>query len=91
MKILEALDEGKMCDILKLKFCSLQEDEISSNILNKDWADGQWHLIAQLQNSDGTYKCKNKSDIMLLVLTIPYSNAECKRIFSYIKKNIYSL
>ena len=41
------------CDILKFEFCSLQQDEISSDILNENQADTQWHLIGQLNNSDG--------------------------------------
>ena len=36
MKVIGALDEDKACDILKSEFCSLQQNEISSDILNKE-------------------------------------------------------
>ena len=84
MKVIRALDEDEACDVLKSEICSLQQDEISTDFLNEDQADVQWHLIGQLKNSDGSYK--NMSDIMLLILTIPHSNAVCKRIFSFITK-----
>ena len=56
-------------DILKSEFCSKQQDEISSDILNENQTDIQCHLIGQLKNNDDTYK--NISDVMLLILTIP--------------------
>ena len=72
MKVIGAMDEEKTCDILKFVFCSLQQDEISSHILNKNQADIQWYLIGWLKNNDGCYKYKNRSDVMLLILTIPH-------------------
>ena len=71
MKVIGALNEDKTCDILKSEFCSVQQDEISSDILNENQVDVQCHLIGQLKNSDGSYKYKNISDVMLLILTVP--------------------
>ena len=70
IKIIRALNEEKTCDILKSEFCSLQQDEISSDILNENRACIQWHLIGQLKNSEGSYEYKNMSDVILLILTI---------------------
>ena len=58
-------------DIVMSEFCSMQQDEISSDILNENQTDIQCHLIGQLKNSGDTYKYKNISDVMLLILTIP--------------------
>ena len=69
MKVIRALDEDEACDVLKSEICSLQQDEISTDFLNEDQADVQWHLIGQLKNSDGNYK--NIPGVMLLILTIP--------------------
>ena len=35
-KVIGALDEDKTCDISKFEFCSVQQDEISSDILNEN-------------------------------------------------------
>ena len=45
MKVIEALDKDKTCDILKSEFCFLQQGEISSDFLNENGAGIQWHLI----------------------------------------------
>ena len=57
-------------DIVMSEFCSMQQDEISSDILNENQTDIQCHLIGQLKNNDGSYKYKKISDKMLLILTI---------------------
>ena len=46
-------------DILKSEFHSLQQNTISSDVLNENQADVHWHLISQLENRDGSSKYKN--------------------------------
>ena len=45
MNVIGALDEDTTCDILKSEFCSLQQDEIFSDILKENRTDVLWHLI----------------------------------------------
>ena len=46
----------------------------------------QWSLIGKIKNVDGTLKYRHTANIMLSILTIPHSNAECERIFSMVNK-----
>lgn len=50
-------------------------------------ADKFWFSILDTINGDGSPKYQKLSFMMLGILTIPHSNAECERIFSSVRKN----
>ncbi len=51
--------------------------------------DSLWVSIDQLENELYAKHFKNIADVMLGILSIPHSNAECKRIF-YKVENIHT-
>lgn len=75
-------DEDQMYDFLQADFCSLRQANIPTSVLEEGRIDTQWHLIGQLEDS----KYKKLFTFKLLILTIPHSNAECERIFSFVTK-----
>ena len=46
-----------------------------------------WFSMMLKVNGDGTPKFRKLCHIMLGILSIPHSNAECERIFSQVRKN----
>ena len=46
-----------------------------------------WFSLMVKVNGDGTHKFRKLCHIMLGILSIPHSNAECERIFSQVRKN----
>ena len=45
-----------------------------------------WAYLSSLKNPDGSFKFPKLSQIALLILVIPHSNAEKERVFSMINK-----
>lgn len=43
--------------------------------------------LMSIRGADGVPKYDRLSRLMLSVLTLPHSNAECERVFSLVKKN----
>lgn len=86
------LDENFVSDIDKLQteFCSLQLFNIPADIAAEEKTDIQWHNISKIKNNIGEYPYEKIAKVMLGILCIPHSNAECERIFSAIKKIIQS-
>lgn len=74
-------------DLLEKQFCNLQIDTVLSNFDHSKRMDIQWVEISQIKGATGFPKYKELSDVMLSILSIPHSNAECERIFSIVKKN----
>jgi hypothetical protein len=77
---------GCSMDDLESEFCELQITKIPEDIVNQEKADVQWVGISNLKNNLGSYPFKRISLVMLYILSIPHSNAECERIFSQVKK-----
>ena len=50
-------------------------------------ADQQWFQIAELKDPMSKPKYKKLAHLMLGILTVPHSNAECERLFSQVRKN----
>ena len=46
-----------------------------------------WHYFSTLKSGDGRQRFKRLSNIAMLVLTIPHSNADEERVFSMVRKN----
>lgn len=83
----ETSEDSEVIDELKKEFCALQIENIDSITNSKKRIDAQWVEVGNLKNASGTFKFKKISQIMLSLLLIPHSNAECERIFSMVKKN----
>ncbi|KAL1429183.1 hypothetical protein MTO96_016520 [Rhipicephalus appendiculatus] len=73
-------------DALEVEFAKLQASTIPTDILNEGRADAQWTAISQLKGPDGLLKFSRIAEVMLGILSIPHSNAECERQFSIVKK-----
>lgn len=85
------LSAGKMrhdlIDLVENQFSSLQVEDVSSILESSTQIDTQWMKIGSIKGSNGLPKYKELSEVMLSILLIPHSNAECERIFSIVKKN----
>lgn len=74
-------------DALEMEFRKLQASTIPTDILNEERADAQWAAILQLKGPDELLKFSQIAEMMLALLSIPHSNAECERQFSIVKKD----
>ncbi|CAN7981898.1 unnamed protein product, partial [Ixodes pacificus] len=70
----------KALNFLEMELMKLQAFDIPP-------ADVQWNTISHIKGADGLLKFGHTSAVMLGILSIPHSNAECERQFSVIKKN----
>ncbi|XP_046402959.1 uncharacterized protein LOC124168735 [Ischnura elegans] len=70
-------------DILHSQFCNFQLQETN---ITAERIDVQWALIGQMKSADGVLKYDRLAKVMLAILSIPHSNAECERIFSTVTK-----
>ena len=74
-------------DKLEMEFISYQTDVLPSSVTTCDRADTAWHLMAQVKDANGQAKFAELSKVMLAVLCIFHSNADCERVFSLVTKN----
>lgn len=72
-------------DRLQQQFCMLQLEDLTK-IKEFERIDIQWSHIGELKSADGRLKYEQLSKVMLAILTIPHSNAECERVFSLVTK-----
>lgn len=73
-------------DALEVEFAELQAYDVSKDILNEERIDIQWSEVGRITSIDGKVKFGRVAKVMLQLLAIPHSNAECERIFSTVKK-----
>ncbi|KAH7941190.1 hypothetical protein HPB49_010897 [Dermacentor silvarum] len=73
-------------DALEVEFAELQAYDVSEEILNKERIDIQWSEVGSITSIDGRVKFGRVAKVMLQLLAIPRSNAECVRIFCTVKK-----
>jgi hypothetical protein len=45
------------------------------------------HWREKMRSADGNLKYGRLSEVMLLIPTIPYSNAQCERIFGHVTRS----
>lgn len=76
----------KAIDELEVEFASLQAYNVPADILNEPRCDVQRARLGALRSIDGSLRFHRISMVMLGILFIPHSNAECKRIFSTVNK-----
>lgn len=87
MVVNERLTVDEEMDILQSQFCAFQFEEVPEHIAQEERMDTKWALVGKMKNSDGSFKYDRLARVMLAILTIPHSNAECERLFSQVKKN----
>jgi len=80
----ETEDEAR--DKIQSEFCSLQVMDFPEDVNNEERMDRKWALLSKVTSADGILKYNRLCNVMLSILTIPHSNAECERIFSSVKK-----
>ncbi|KAL1483963.1 hypothetical protein MTO96_032855 [Rhipicephalus appendiculatus] len=80
--------ESKMeaVDALEVEFSKLQAQDLPPHILQEERVDAQWRMVSQLRTADGRLKFSRIAEVMLGILSIPHSNAECERLFSLVRK-----
>ncbi|KAL3247537.1 hypothetical protein MRX96_056968 [Rhipicephalus microplus] len=80
--------EAKMeaVDALQVEFSKLQAQDLPPHILLEEQVDAQWRMVSQLRTADGRLKFSRIAEVMLGILSIPHSNAECERLFSLVRK-----
>ncbi|XP_063743299.1 uncharacterized protein LOC134866984 [Eleginops maclovinus] len=74
-------------DKLEGQFMTYQTDALPESITSCDRPDTQWHLMSQLKDGNGHLKYPLLCKVMLAILCIFHSNADCERIFSLVTKN----
>ena len=74
-------------DDLELEFAQFQCDSLTEDIEKTEREDCKWVKISQLKDDFGEVKYKFLPKVILGILTIFHSNAECERIFSFVRKN----
>lgn len=67
--------------------CAEYQVEDFPEDLCKDQVDSAWVEISKLTDTESVPRFPNLPKVMLSILTIPYSNASCERIFSWVRKN----
>ncbi|MGH0167138.1 UNVERIFIED_CONTAM: hypothetical protein FKN15_051927, partial [Acipenser sinensis] len=75
-------------DELGSQFVRYQIFSFSEDMLSADRADVAWNMIGQLKNcttQKSSFSVLVK--VMLVILTIPHSNADSQRVFSIVRKN----
>lgn len=82
----EGEDEHQAMDVLQCQFCALQMEDLPSCIVDGKRADFSWSAIGDIRGGDGCLKYDRVARVMLSILKIPHSNAECERLFSQVKK-----
>lgn len=73
-------------DALEVEFTKLQALDLPPDLLKEERVDAQWRIVSQLRTPDGDYKFSRIANVMLGILSIPHSNAECERLFSIVRK-----
>lgn len=73
-------------DALEVEFATFQAHKLPSDILNKPRCDVQWAEVGNIRGVEGTLRFQRVSVVMLEILLIPHSNAECEQIFSTVNK-----
>jgi hypothetical protein len=68
---------------LQIQFCDYQT---ATDLPENDRADMQWFQIAQMKDSMGQLRFNDLAKVMSFILCIPQSNADCERVFSFVRK-----
>ena len=74
-------------DEINMQFLAYQTAELPVNILDKKRRiDERWAELGEITNGEGKKLYDQLSKLMLVIVSIPHSNAECERLFSMVRK-----
>lgn len=66
-------------DEVELEFMRFQTEELPDNIINCERMDAAWNLVGKLKFPQSeTLKYSHLAKVMLTILVLPHSNAECE-------------
>ncbi|XP_050411053.1 uncharacterized protein LOC126825411 [Patella vulgata] len=83
---LTKLVDGKMNELVG-QFLAYQVDDLGDSIMKEDRIDKAWHTIGQMKDPDtGNFKYPLLLKVVMLILVIFHSNADCERAFSMVTK-----
>ncbi|GBM73169.1 hypothetical protein AVEN_30054-1 [Araneus ventricosus] len=83
---LQRTNFDRAVDSLQNEFCAFQMDDLPYETKEEKNIDIQWSKVGKLMGLDGKLKYEIISKVMIGILTIPHSNAECEWIFSLVTK-----
>lgn len=86
LKVEDNETESEAWDKLQDQFTTLQTEDLPTEI-SKDREDIQIGFLRNLRRADGNLKFDKIAHVLLGIMVIPHSNAECERVFSIVKKN----
>ena len=72
--------------VLRQLFAVYQITPFSKSLREEKRCDRQWARISEMMDADGSHPFEKLGVIMLTILTIFHSNADCERIFSSVRK-----
>ena len=82
------LSAGADADDIEEEFLLYKVDsDINSDVISLNRAEDAWYAVAKLCDGNGSTKYKHLPNVMLGLLSIFHSNAECERLFSLVTKN----
>ena len=76
--------EPRLMDSLENEFTSYQ---ITKFELTDETIDKSWYAIGQMKDANGCLRFQKLSTVILGILVLFHSNADCERIFSVVRKN----
>jgi len=75
-------------DLLQTQFLQYQVDVLPDAVLSAERIDTAWHQLSLIKDvATGLPKYGALSSVVLGILTIYHSNADCERLFSAVRKN----
>jgi len=79
-----AENEGGLWTVLRINFQSTRSQNFKS--ITDDTIDRAWHATSLMTETNGCLRYHKLATVMLSILVLVHSNAECKRIFSIVHK-----
>lgn len=80
------LNSSEKLNCIQQEFIQYQIDDLTDEILTSCKADRQWFLIGQLKDTSMNIKYELLPKLMIAILVMFHSNADCERIFSFVTK-----
>lgn len=76
----------EILDALQIEFNAFQIFDVSPYVNFENRIDVQWSSIGEIKNAANRLKFPHLTKVMMLILSIPHSNAESERVFSQVRK-----
>ncbi|XP_064635757.1 uncharacterized protein LOC135492941 [Lineus longissimus] len=81
------IPEGVSRETVELEFAEYQSESEIPVAEGIDDIDKKWVQIGKMEDGGGVPMFKNLAHVILGILTIPHSNAQCERVFSSVRQN----